>query len=290
MQLPGINATTNTLTGITGCSGAPANGAAVTLVIPTLDSLQVASFGGFDLTGGQFTATGLNGTCTYSSFIPLLNEIDGITGCNGTVADKAAVQFIGCAICALPTILPEPPIASSFAQGVYQWHALVPLVPNAPGYWVPVFTSGPIFPTSPSDGEYFLLTANTNIPQTLTAGLYKYDSSTLPKNGGWVSETGTEFPEIRRRSKGDFFQLTEHYFLADGISGAGGDKDKVSIAGALGLNIISDHTSATFGPTETVHAGHGRHHAQRSEQRRGLGKGRLRCEVRQGGHRCLGRA
>ena len=248
----GTDTTNSKLTGISGCTGKPTNGAAVQLVIPTLNSLQVASTAGFDPLGGQLTATGLNGTCTYSSAIPLLNEIDGITGCTGTVADKTAVQYVGCSptVCTPPPVPFSPPAAYSFASGIYQWHALVPLLPHAPGYWVHIFTSGPILPTSPNTGDYFLLTGSVTVP-TLTAGLYMYDGT------NWVSRNDIVFPEDPAPVKGDFFQLTEHYFLANGQSGAGGDKDKVSIAGALGLNIISDHTSATLGAAETVHAGSG---------------------------------
>ena len=253
----GTDTTANTLTGITGCSGVPANLAVVTLIIPTLNTLQVNSLAGFDPFGGQFTAAGLNGTCSYTSAIPLLNEINGISGCSGAVADKAAVQYIGCdaTLCTPPPIPFSPPAAFSFAAGIYQWHSLVPLIPKSPGYWVQIFTSGPILPTSPSIGDYFLLTGSanlpTNVPPALTAGLYKFDGT------NWVSEGGIAFPDDPAPVKGDFFQLAEHYFLANGMSGAGGEKDKVSIAGALGLNIISNHTSATFGAAETIHAGAG---------------------------------
>src|SRR5262249_31586333 len=149
--------------------------------------------------------------------IPLLNEIDGITGCSGTVADKAAVQYIGCdpTLCTPPPVPLSPPAAFSFAAGIYQWHALVPLIPKVPGYWVQIFTSGPIFPTSPNTGDYFLLTGNVNVPATLTAGLYKFDGT------NWVSRNGLTFPEAPAPVKGDFFQLTEHDFFADGQSGAG---------------------------------------------------------------------
>ena len=245
--------TANTLNGITGCSGTPTQGAAVLLVITTLNSLQVASIAGFDPFGGQFTAAGLNGTCSYTSAIPLLNTINGITGCSGAVADKAAVQYISCdaTLCTPPPIPLSPPAAFSLVSGIYQWHSLVPLIPKSPGYWVQIFTSGSILPTSPSMGDYFLLTGSVNVPATLTAGLYKFDGT------NWVSEDAIAFPDDPAPVKGDFFQLAEHYFLANGMSGAGGDKDKVSIAGALGLNLISNHTSATFGAAETINAGAG---------------------------------
>ncbi len=102
-----------------------------------------------------------------------------------------------------------------------------------------MFPSNPIFPVSPSTGDYFLLTGSTNIPATLTAGLYKFDGTT------WVSESGIDFPTSPAPAKGDFFQLAEHEIFADAKSGAGGDKDKVSIAGALALNIVSQDTEAT---------------------------------------------
>ncbi len=210
----GVNATTNTLNGISGCSGTLTNGAAVTLVIAPLNSLSVASIAGFDPSGGKFTAAGLNGTCTYTG--TTLTSFTGITGCTGTVANSAQIQRI------------------HQTTGVYQWD-------DGSSQWVLQFASGPLLPAGPTLNQYFLLTASVTQPNSLSAGLYKWNGTS------WLSEGGTDFPTSPAPAKGDFFQLAEDYYLADGISGAGGDKDSVSIAGALGLNIISQDTEATVG-------------------------------------------
>ena len=67
--------------------------------------------------------------------------------------------------------------------------------------------------------------------------------------------TGDTFPASP--STGDYFQLAEHGISAKAESGAGGDSDKVSIAGALALNIVSNHTEAFIGSGATVNAGSG---------------------------------
>ncbi|HEY3921306.1 MAG TPA: carbohydrate-binding protein, partial [Gaiellaceae bacterium] len=209
-----LDATTNTLNGITGCTGTLVNGAAVTLVITPENTLTVASTTGFDPSGGKFTAAGLNGTCAYTSASS--TTFFGISGCTGIVANSAQIQRI------------------HQTTGVYQWD-------DGTSQWVLQFASGPLLPSGPTLNQYFLLTAAVTQPNSLAAGLYKWNGTS------WVSEGGTDFPTSPVPAKGNFFQLAEDYNLADGISGAGGDKDSVSVAGALGLNIVSQDTEATVG-------------------------------------------
>ncbi len=260
--------TATTFTGITGCTGSPADQALVTLtsVPPPSTTVNVVSTNGFDPLEGAFTAAGLTGTCSYTG--TTATAFLDVTGCTGAIADAAAVQRV--------ELLP----------GIYVFQKPFPLLD---GDWEGVFPSGPILPTSPVDGQYFLLTGSVTTPGTLAPGLYKFDASKIATNGGWVSENDVDFPTSPAPAEGDFFQLTENSFLADGTSGAGGDKDKVSIAGALGLNIVSNHTSATVGAAETINAGTGPITLKAIEQRRGRREGRLRREVRLGRHRRLGR-
>ena len=148
----------------------------------------------------------------------------------GSIADTAAVQRV------------------EQVAGVYEWVQPIPLLP---GDWVFAFPSNPVLPTSPAPNQYFLLTGPVTTPTALSPGLYKWNGTS------WVSENADAFPTSPAPAKGDFFQLTEHYFVADATSGAGGDKDKVSIAGALALNIISNHTSAIVPNGGNVTAGTG---------------------------------
>ena len=78
----------------------------------------------------------------------------------------------------------------------------------------------------------------------LGAGIYKWNGTS------WVLQgDGSTLPASP--SSGDFYRLAEHTFIADATSGAGGDSDKVSIAGALGLNIVTNDTEATSGRART---------------------------------------
>jgi hypothetical protein len=87
-------------------------------------------------------------------------------------------------------------------------------------------------------------------------GIYKWvDSSTSwdLQTPGAIS-TGETFPSSP--SEGDYFKLRQHEIVADARSGAEGD-GTVSVAGALALNIVSNHTSAIVGGSADVDAGTG---------------------------------
>ncbi len=88
-------------------------------------------------------------------------------------------------------------------------------------------------------------------------GVYKWNDggSTWDFQTAGPFSHGTTLPGSP--SDGDYFILAEHDISADATSGAGGDKDKVSIAGALALNIVSNHTSALVPGGAIVNAGTG---------------------------------
>ena len=266
---------TDTFTGITGCSGKPADGAIVSRVAPL--SLKVISLDGFDTSDGQFNASGMSGTCSYTGTSGG-DTFTGITGCTGSVKDGGNVTRVA----KLP--------------GVYKWD-------DGSSAWqfqtagIPAGTS---FPASPANGDYFQLTktpattvsggsqtlgSTLNVASTIgflapagtftvagVTGTCTYTGTTstsftgitgctgTPADGAAVTATtaagiykrtgstwtylgdGSVFPTTP--ASGDYFRLAEHDISAEAESGAGGDKDKVSIAGALALNLVSNHTEA----------------------------------------------
>jgi hypothetical protein len=80
-------------------------------------------------------------------------------------------------------------------------------------------------------------------------GIYKWNDSThawdvqSPPN---PIPTGETFPASP--SDGDYFRIAEHEIGAEARSAPTGDSSTVSIAGALALNIVSNHTTATVAP------------------------------------------
>ena len=113
--------------------------------------------------------------------------------------------------------------------------------------WVEV-ASGDKLPTSPSDGDYFRLTAKDG---TTEPGTYKRVS------GGWVLQTvsdGTSFPAAPAADA--LFRLAEHDVLATATAGAS-KTDDVGVAGALALDIVVQHTTAVVPAGAVVHAGSG---------------------------------
>ena len=88
-------------------------------------------------------------------------------------------------------------------------------------------------------------------------GIYKWEDSSSEWqlqspgtiNGGEALPTSP--------SNGDFFRLAQHAITAEARAGAGGDSSKVSIAGALALNIVSNRTTATVADAANITAGAG---------------------------------
>ncbi|MGZ3438561.1 MAG: beta strand repeat-containing protein, partial [Polyangia bacterium] len=281
----------NTFTGVTGCTGSPKNGTAVTRVGGT-SSLTVLSTTGFDPSSGFFTGSGITGTCTYTGTSGG-NTFTGITGCSGSLKDNAAITRV------------------AFAPGIYKWDDTTKLwlfqtvgIPTGTG-----------FPTSPATGDYFQLTkapsttvkgAGQDLSSTTTlnvastfgflqtngtftgagiTGTCSYTGTTttsftgvtgctgIPADGAAITAgtaagiykwngsawtfvgDGTALPETA--TSGDLFRLAEHDVAAEAESGAGGDKDTLSLAGSVAINIVSNHTEAIVPAGATVSAGTG---------------------------------
>src|SRR4029077_11352945 len=103
---------------------------------------------------------------------------------------------------------------------------------------------------SPATGDYFQLTKAITGSPAFTTGVYKWNGSS------WVFlGDGTSLPETPATDS--YYRLAEHDIAAEAESGAGGDKATVGIAGALALNIISNHTEAIVPAGATVNAGAG---------------------------------
>ena len=118
----------NTFTGVTGCTGKPLNGTAVTRVGGT-STLTVLSTVGFDPSSGMFTGTGLTGTCTYTGTSGG-NTFTGITGCSGSVKDGGSITRV------------------ADGPGIYQWSDTLSLwVLQSAG-----IPSGDGVPDHPGDG------------------------------------------------------------------------------------------------------------------------------------------
>ena len=283
----------NTFTGVTGCTGKPLNGTAVTRVGGT-SSLTVLSTTGFDPSSGFFTGSGITGTCTYTGTSGG-NTFTGITGCSGSLKDNASITRV------------------AFAPGIYKWDDTLKL-------WVfqtVGIPTGTGFPTTPATGDYFQLTkapsttvkgAGQDLSSTTTlnvastfgflqtngtftgagitstcnytgttptsftgvsgctgtpadgaaitagtaAGIYKWNGSAWTFLGD-----GTALPETPAPATGDLFRLAEHDVAAEAESGAGGDKDTLSLAGSVAINIVSNHTEAIVPAGATVSAGTG---------------------------------
>ena len=87
-------------------------------------------------------------------------------------------------------------------------------------------------------------------PIIFAAGVYKWNGTS------WVFlGDGASSPETPAADS--YYRLAEHDISAEATSGAGGDKAKVSIAGALALNLVSNHTEAIVPAGATVDAGTG---------------------------------
>ncbi|HET7465666.1 MAG TPA: hypothetical protein VFL29_03300, partial [Candidatus Dormibacteraeota bacterium] len=264
------SATTFTLASATACAGTPEKDVTVTMTTATRVSgdqdlanlpggnLTVASATDFDLHGGTtgyFSTDGGKTVCSYTGISGSM--LTGVSGCTGKVKDGAAVTRISSKpgvykwdkgssnwqfqITGIPTGTSFPTSPSTgdyfqltkaitgppaFAPGLYQydgtnWNSI------GDGTALPDLKAGEAFPTSPSTGDYFDLTKDITGPPAYSKGVYRYNGT------NWI-----------RVSTDAYFRLAEHDISAEAESGAGGDDGKVSIAGALALNLVHDHTEA----------------------------------------------
>ncbi|HTZ05978.1 MAG TPA: carbohydrate-binding protein, partial [Gaiellaceae bacterium] len=202
---------------------------------------------------GTFTVDGGTGTCTYTG--KTATSFTGITGCTGTPDDKALVTDT----------------TGTIVNGAGQSLGAGTLTVNDTS----AFASSGSFTVAGGDGtcayttktatQFQGITGCTGTPASGAAvarlakapGVYKWTDSTSSwdlQSTGAIS-TGADFPASP--STGDWFRLAEHDIDAEATSGAGGDKDKFSLAGALGLNIVHNHTDATVGGGASVSAGSG---------------------------------
>src|SRR4029077_13323065 len=90
----------------------------------------------------------------YASTTP--TSFNGITGCTGAVADKAAVT--------------SSTAAPSLASGVYQFTALTGWTFLGDGITLPDIPMGTAFPSSPAAGAFFNLTTGIK-------GIYRFDGT-----------------------------------------------------------------------------------------------------------------
>src|SRR5205823_14184948 len=130
--------------------------------------------------------------------------------------------------------------------GIYKWDDSA----HNWAFQISGIATGTAMPTSPATGDYFQLTKAITGPPAFATGIYRWNGSS------WVFKgDGTSLPDSPATN--DYFRLAEHDISAEAESGSGGDSSKVSIAGALGLNIISNHTEAivSAGATVNAHAG-----------------------------------
>ena len=225
------------------------DGASQDLTSGTLTVKNTADFA----SAGSFTVDGGTGTCTYTG--KTATTFTGVAGCTGTPADKALVTDT----------------TGTIVNGAGQDLAGGTLTVAD----TTAFASSGAFSVAGGDGEcayttktsttFSGITGCTGTPASGAAvtrlakapGVYKWTDSTSSwdlQATGAIS-TGAELPGSP--STGDYFRLAEHDIIAEGTSGAGGDSDKVSIAGALGLNIVHNHTEAIVGGGANVGAGSG---------------------------------
>src|SRR4029079_9605162 len=208
---------------------------------------STAEFG----TSGKFTVSGLDGTCSYTSNNTGTHELGGITGCSGAVKDKVTVT-----------------LATSTKVSGDQTLGTTLVVVSTDGFetagkFTIAGVSGTCSYTGKPDSTHLTgVSGCTGAVKDAAAvtrvqrapGVYKWDGSTWgnPVTTRDAVSHGTSLPASP--SNGDFFILAEHVVSAEATSGAGGDKDTLSLAGALALNIVTLHTDALVGASASVTA------------------------------------
>ncbi|MFN2609691.1 MAG: hypothetical protein ABR507_02275, partial [Actinomycetota bacterium] len=214
-------------------------------------SLTVKNANAFP-SAGTFTGSGIDGTCTYTG--KTATSITGITGCTGTPEDKATItsttgttvsgggQVVGGTLNVADT--------TNFASsGKFKADGIDGTCLYS-GKTATSFTGITGCTGTPDDGAAVLRIH-------FLPGVYKWNDGTstwdVQSTGPFAH--GTTFPGSP--SNGDFFILAEHHAVANAKSGADGDSGKVSVAGALALNIISNHTKALVPSAANVTAGTG---------------------------------
>ncbi|MES1247222.1 MAG: hypothetical protein ABUS54_06080, partial [Actinomycetota bacterium] len=256
------------------------DGGGQALSTTTTISLAVVSTADFASTG-QFTIAGVTGTCTYTGTDA--THFTGVTGCTGTPTDGAKISPIAktpgvykwsdsandwqLQSKGIPT---STGFLASPSNGDY-----VQLTKDASTTATAQTLSGSLQVASTAGFAptgSFTLNGNTctytGLDATHLTGVSGTGCSGAIANGAAVTSTaqlgiykwngsawtfigdGTTLPDSP--ASGDLFRLAEHNVAATAQSGAGGDSDKVSIAGALALNIVTNDTEATVGASAHV--------------------------------------
>ena len=198
----GTDATTNNLTGITGCSGTPANGAVgharrsrrSTPCRSPRSAASTRSAASSPRPGSTAPARTRAHPAAQRDRRHHRLLRDGCRQGGGAVHRLRDLRAAS-----------DPDRAAdrvSFAQGVYQWHALVPLSRSARLLGADLHV-GPDPPDEPDRRRVLPAhrSANTNIPPTLAAGLYKFDSSTLRRTAAGSPRPAPPSRTTRRRSR-----------------------------------------------------------------------------------------
>src|SRR5215203_4846896 len=215
----------------------------------TLTVKNAADFG----PTGTFKVTGGTGTCKYTGKTG--TSFTGITGCTGTPADKATVTSA--------TTTKVGAAGQSLAGGTLNVAATADF--KTAGKFTVGGINGTCSYTGKTPTSFTGVTGCTGTPAAAAVvtpiakapGIYKWNNGTSAWDLQLSDLSGIASADAFPASPatGAFFRLAEHDVSAEAKSGAG--SDKVSIAGALALNIVSSHTRALVGAGASVAAGTG---------------------------------
>ncbi len=215
-------------------------------------TLTLKNASDFDASGGTFKVTGIADECTYTGKSG--NQLTGISGCTGDAKDKVAVTVttktkVNGAGQSLPGTLTVTSTTGFGTSGKFTV-AGVNGVCSYTGSTTTALTGITGCTGTPSHDAVVKKVARE-------PGIYKWEDSSSEwqlQSPGTING-GEALPASP--SNGDFFRLAQHAITAEARAGAGGDSSKVSIAGALALNIVSNRTTATVGDAANVTAGTG---------------------------------
>ena len=270
--------TGTTLNSVTGCTGSVTGGTIVTAGQDVSHgTLVVASTSDLSPTG-MFTAAGVTGTCSYTGNDTGTHTLSGITGCTGTATEAGAATPVAKApgvykwddaskswqlqTAGIPsgTSFPTSQAPNDYFQATKAATAAVNgaqtlssggnlTVASTAGFNASgtitigsstcsyTSTTTTAFQNLSGAGCTGSVADKASVSGGLAAGIYKWNGTSWTVQGD-----GSTLPATA--ASGDYYRLAQDEIYATAKSGAGGDKDKVSIAGALALNIVSNDTEA----------------------------------------------
>jgi hypothetical protein len=225
--------TSTTFTGITGCTGKPKDTAAVTRIAsaPGVYKWSKSASAWQPQIVGIPTGTTMPANPSSGDYFQLTKTAQAQTTVNGGSQDLS-----------LGTLFVNSTVGFG-STGTFKVDGITAACTYT-GTTATSFTGITGCTGTPDDKVNVVATAST---PAFTAGIYKWNGSSWNFLGD-----GTAFPDSPAAN--DYYRLAEHDISASAESGAGGDSGKVSIAGALALNIVSDHTEAIVPGGATVHA------------------------------------